>query len=77
MTRQACRKLKKRKQKKRRTGFGVAETMDTGSAPASSQGGALGGAAAAAEVLSGYRQPSGSTSGEPTRPASVTARSTG
>eukprot|EP00971_Amphidinium_carterae_P252657 5016086-Amphidinium_carterae.1 len=61
MTRQACRRLKKKKQKQRRTGFRGADLGDTSSAPAFSQGGALGSAAAAAdaEVVLGHRHPQG------------------
>eukprot|EP00971_Amphidinium_carterae_P320293 6366847-Amphidinium_carterae.1 len=75
LTRQACRKLKKRKQKKRRTGFGVADTGGTSSAPTTSQGGALGDAAAAAavaavEFVSGNRHTRGQASGEPAPPFS-------
>eukprot|EP00971_Amphidinium_carterae_P098622 1950459-Amphidinium_carterae.1 len=78
ISRQPCRKLKKRKQKKRRTGFGAAVAMDTSPANASSQGGALGSAAAAsAEVVSGDRHPRGLMSGEPASPLSVPARITG
>eukprot|EP00971_Amphidinium_carterae_P129950 2574240-Amphidinium_carterae.1 len=64
MTRQACRRLKKKKQKKRRTGFGIAETRRTDLEEAPSQGGALG----SAEVVSGHRHPPGLTSGEPASP---------
>eukprot|EP00971_Amphidinium_carterae_P042096 827084-Amphidinium_carterae.1 len=52
--------------------------MDTSPATASSQGGALGSAAAAsAEVVSGDQHPRGSMSGEPASPHSVLARRTG
>eukprot|EP00971_Amphidinium_carterae_P020339 400774-Amphidinium_carterae.1 len=56
MTRQACRRLKKRKQKKSRTGFGTTEARISDLELASSQGGALGSAAAA---VSGHRHPQG------------------
>eukprot|EP00971_Amphidinium_carterae_P288776 5734079-Amphidinium_carterae.1 len=48
LTRQDCRRLKKRKQKKRRAGFGTTEVRTTDHDAAPSQGGALGSAAAAA-----------------------------
>eukprot|EP00971_Amphidinium_carterae_P196069 3890536-Amphidinium_carterae.1 len=48
MTRQACRRMKKRKQKKRRTGFATPEVRITDHAAASSQRGTLGSSAAAA-----------------------------
>eukprot|EP00971_Amphidinium_carterae_P108658 2151266-Amphidinium_carterae.1 len=48
LTRQSCRKLKKRKQKKRRTGFEVAEARITDPAASTPQGGAKGSAGAGA-----------------------------
>eukprot|EP00971_Amphidinium_carterae_P213466 4236256-Amphidinium_carterae.1 len=65
MTRQACRRLKKRKQKKRRTGFRTTEVRITDLDGAPSQGGALGSAAGG---VSGNRHSPGLTTGEPAFP---------
>eukprot|EP00971_Amphidinium_carterae_P295004 5857851-Amphidinium_carterae.1 len=60
-TRQSCRTLKKRKQKKRRTGFGGAEARVTDPAAPTPLGGATGSAttAAAGSRVFGYQHTTG------------------
>eukprot|EP00971_Amphidinium_carterae_P343959 6484040-Amphidinium_carterae.1 len=70
LTRQSCRKLKKRKQKKRRTGFGTVEVRSTDPAVSAPPGGASGSAAAAdtsGRVL-GYRHTTGGATGSTDAP---------